>query len=46
MVLLFLAGIGALAYFLWQRREEVEPYGAAPEFKHAEPRPQASAVGQ
>ena len=46
MLLLFFVGIGALAYFLWQRQTETKPYGAAPEFKGAKPRPQASAVGQ
>jgi hypothetical protein len=46
MVLLLFAGIGALAYFLWLRREEEEPFGATTPLKDAEPRPHASVVGQ
>jgi len=46
MVLLLTVGIGALAYFLWLRREEEEPYGAATPLKDAEPRIHASVVGQ
>lgn len=45
MTLLFFAGIGVLAYFLWQRQAEEESYVAAPEFKAAET-PRASAVGE
>lgn len=46
MVLLFLVGIGAVAYFLWQRQAEGELRGTAPRFKGVKPQPRASAVGQ